>query len=171
MYEQKINIDLLSDFLVSTGELETNGDATRVNNKAGATGVGVGLQIGSKVNDFQWSILGRFSRTFEGETNYAGFKVIYGAHSAGNVEGSTLFLLTNKTYFKTTLAVAIADRYQIAKSVTSASSTTETLGGELQQLWSPNLLFRGGMSVGNTTTNGVQQFTTWIFNLGLKYQY
>jgi hypothetical protein len=164
-------VDVIADYLVSTGNNKTNSLSTRSDNKNGGSVANLAGQIGSKSADFQWAVLAKFTRNFESTIDSAGTKVDFKAHNQYYVEGSTLMNLSVTDWkFKTTLSALAVDKYKDDNS-SYASVTQLALGGEWQYICSANFMARGGLTFIDTISNHIQQNHGWKFNVGATYQF
>lgn len=165
------DLDVIGDVGISTGdeEIEDNGDS---NNKQGGNVATLGLQYGNRSADFQWAVLGSYTRLFEATAKFDdGTSVENDAHGAFNLRGDLLSRIDEKSVFRSYLLATITDEYEDENDVKFSSSNLYTLGGEYQYLLSQNLMVRGGINYLLAKSNSVDQNDAFRFLVGANYQF
>lgn len=172
LMEDTLTVDLLAGVTIKTGDAESESDSQDSNNKQGGNSSLLGVQVGQKMDRFQWAFFSTFERNFESKNEIKGDEDTKDdAHNEWTFVGSVLTKLAEKSFLNTNAGVQFTDEYDDNKDGNTAPETTYIIQAEYQHLLSEALLLRAGLAYNTINTGEFDDYNFTVLNLGATYQF
>ena len=167
--EEAVTLDVIGGYTVKTGTSSVGG---RGNNLQGGNSSTLGLQVGQKMTNMQWSFLAGFDRNYQATTrSQADGKTRDDAHNQWSFVGNMLNRLSEKSFINSSIGAQFTDKYDDNQDSSTAPTTEYKVTAEYQHLCSQNLLMRAGLGYHTTNQAGLDDFYFWTVNAGATYQF
>jgi hypothetical protein len=162
-------VDLLSTFVIGTGDSETDGHES--NAKDGGNSLSLGVEAGHKTESFQYVGLLNFNRVFESDDKDNGVTTTSDAHNEYLIGVAGLFKVAEKSFIKGNLSAEWDDMYEDENDAETTSNTIYNVGAEYQHLCTQDLLLRVGLNLTDLHSGGIDSYRLYTLVLGANYQF
>ena len=175
LMDEAFRWDIGAGVLISRGDSEIKSDGD-TDNLQGGNAVFLGTSFGQKTEAFQWAIQGTFTRNMERTFDTTGGDADADANNELEIRADFLNKLAEKSLLRYFVAVdfsEILESDDTAPETISAPTTTYTVGGEYQHLFSQDFMGRVGLDYNmiNSDSAYTDSDNAWRFRVAANYQF
>ena len=163
-------LDLLAKASISPGddEVKSNGDS---NAYSGGHSLSVGVEYGTKKENYQWAVRGLLTRNFEATEDNKDDDEEYktDAHNSLGFQGQLLTKLSETCFVRNFVGVDFTEEYEDDEDTTYSGATLWNAGAEFQHLLAKDLYLKAGATA-LMPANGTSA-VLMLYNFGANYQF